>query len=78
MTRLLNNEQAAELLNVSIYELKRLRNSRALAVVRVSRKTPRYRVEDVEAFIERRRVAAVWEAQPTTTTQAKRSAAGRN
>ncbi len=64
MSKLLNNEEAAETLNVSLSELKALRLRRLVPVVRLGSRTLRYRLADLEAAIERLRCPAVWEKAP--------------
>lgn len=64
MRGLLDNAGAAEFLGVSLAELKTLRLRRMIPVVRLGRRTLRYRPADLESFIARVRVPALWEKQP--------------
>ena len=66
--RLLDEKGACGVLNVGKHQLKRLRLSRQVPFVRVSRKVIRYRRADLEDFIARARIAAVWESQQTAST----------
>lgn len=55
------NEVCAMLGGISHHQLKRLRLGHLIAVVRLGRRTVRYRREDVESLVDRMRVKALWE-----------------
>lgn len=62
MRPLLRPAEAARILGVSRSQIYRLAALGEIAHVRVGRSV-RFRLEDLERFVERRRVAAVWEQE---------------
>lgn len=54
---LLNDEQAAELLQTNKRTLRQWRYTRGLPFIRITSRMIRYRKSDIEQWLERRRVA---------------------
>ncbi len=62
MTPFLTTAETAAYLNVSLDEVRDLRRQKHLAFVKLGYRTIRFRIQDLEAFINRRRVSAIGEA----------------
>jgi excisionase family DNA binding protein len=58
MERLLNNTQAAEFLAISPYSLRRYVALRLIPHIKVGKRLVRFRLADLEAYLNRRTVTA--------------------
>jgi len=59
---ILDDSGACEVLRITKCQLKTLRLRRQIPHIRVGYRTVRYRAADLQAYIERQRVPAKWEA----------------
>jgi len=59
MSKLLTSKQAAELLNISVRTLDRLREANAIGYIRVSAGCIRFREEDCKTFMNTRYVGTL-------------------
>ena len=60
-SEMLTPDETASLLKISADELRDLRRRKRLAFVKLGYRTIRFRLQDLEAFIQRYRVAAIGE-----------------
>jgi excisionase family DNA binding protein len=60
-SEMLTPDETATLLKISADELRDLRRRKRLAFVKLGYRTIRFRLQDLEAFIQRYRVAAIGE-----------------
>ncbi len=58
---ILDDSGACEVLSITKCQLKTLRLRRQIPHIRVGYRTVRYRLADIQSYIERQRVPATWE-----------------